>query len=129
MRIIKEKTLINCCKISKYKPAAESLKAWLFEVKYSTWDNTNELKSKYRNANEEQLALADRKYISSVYFHTLFLYSITKNRKYRIYQQRENNDENEVELGSYLKDIFESYYSEFILNFGGAEELMAGLGD
>jgi len=86
-------------------------------------------KSKYRNANEEQLALADRKYISSVYFHTLFLYSITKNRKYRIYQQRENNDENEVELGSYLKDIFESYYSEFILNFGGAEELMAGLGD
>jgi len=51
MRIIKEKTLINCCKISKYKPAAESLKAWLFEVKYSTWDNTNELKSKYRNAS------------------------------------------------------------------------------
>ena len=98
---------------------------------YINMDSTvlKNFKSKYRNANPEQLALADRKYISSVYFHTLFLYSITKNRKYRIYQQKENDNENEVELGSYLKDIFESYYSEFILNFGGAEELMAGLGD
>ena len=86
-------------------------------------------KSKYRNANEEQLTLADRKYISSVYFHTLFLYAITKKRKYRIYQQKENDKDDEVELGSYLKDVFESYYSEFILNFGGAEELMIGLGD
>jgi len=86
-------------------------------------------KSKTKNPNEEQLALADRKYISSVYFHTLFLYSITKNRKYRIVQQKEDNKEDYVELETYLKDVFESYYSEFILNFGGAEEMMQGLGD
>lgn len=86
-------------------------------------------KSKTKNPNEEQLALADRKYISSVYFHTLFLYSITKNRKYRIVHVKEENHEDPVELETYLKDLFESYYSEFILNFGGAEELMQGLGD
>jgi len=27
------------------------LRAWLFEVRYSNWDNSNELKSKYRNAS------------------------------------------------------------------------------
>lgn len=51
MRIIKEKTLTDYCKASKYKPAVESLKAWVFEVRYSTWDNANELKSKYRNGS------------------------------------------------------------------------------
>ncbi|MGH7801271.1 MAG: hypothetical protein ACREOW_11705 [Thermodesulfobacteriota bacterium] len=85
-------------------------------------------KSKYKNPDENQLELADRKYISSVYFHTLFLYTITKNRKYKIYQEKEGA-ETDVDVGAYLKDLFESYYSEFILNFGGAEEMMQGLGD
>jgi hypothetical protein len=49
--------------------------------------------SKTKNPTDEQLQLAERKYISSVYFHTLFLYSITKNRKYMIKQQRENDQE------------------------------------
>lgn len=86
-------------------------------------------KSKTKNPNEQQLEVADKKYITSVYFHTLFLYSITKNRKYRIMQEKENNQENYVELETYLKDVFESYYSEFILNFGGAEELLQSLSD
>ena len=51
MRIIKEKTLTDYCKVGRYKLAAESLKAWFFEVRYSTWANANELKSKYRNAS------------------------------------------------------------------------------
>ena len=51
MRIIKEKTLTNYCRLSKYKQASESLKSWVYEVKYSIWDNANELKSKYRNAS------------------------------------------------------------------------------
>lgn len=85
-------------------------------------------KSKTKNPNAEQLAFADRKFISSVYFHTLFLYSITKNRKYRIFRETDGK-ETDIELETYLKDLFESYYSEFILNFGGAEEMMQGLGD
>ena len=51
MRIIKEKTLTNYCRLSKYKQASEPLKSWVYEVKYSTWNNLNELKSKYRNAS------------------------------------------------------------------------------
>lgn len=51
MRIIKERTLTDYCKLSKYKNAEESLKAWMYEVKFSIWDNANELKAKYRNAS------------------------------------------------------------------------------
>lgn len=51
MRIIKEKTLTDYCHLSKYKQAIESLKAWIYEVKFSIWDNANELKAKYGNAS------------------------------------------------------------------------------
>ncbi len=51
MRIIKQKTLFKYCLHSKYKQAEESVKAWIFEVRYSNWNNSNELKSKYRNAS------------------------------------------------------------------------------
>ena len=51
MRIIKEKTLSDYCRLSKYKQAKEPLRSWAYEVKYASWNNTNELKSKYRNAS------------------------------------------------------------------------------
>ena len=51
MRIVKEKTLTEYCKLSKYKQAEESVKAWIYEVRFSTWENANELKSKYGNAS------------------------------------------------------------------------------
>ena len=85
-------------------------------------------KSKYRNITEEQINVAERKYIASVYFHTLFLYTISKKQKYNMIQQVDGEDR-EVDLASYLKDVFQSFYSEFILNFGGMEELMQGLSD
>lgn len=87
-------------------------------------------KSKYKNPNQEQLELANRKYYTSVYFHALFLYTITKNRGYQISQKPEGKDELEdVDLGTYLKDLFDHYYSTFILNFGGMEEMMQGIGE
>ncbi len=51
MRIIKEKTLSEYCRQVKYKQAEEALRAWIYEVKYSVWNNPNELKAKYRNAS------------------------------------------------------------------------------
>ena len=51
MQIIKEKTLTEYCKLSKYRQAEESIKAWIYEARYSTWDNANELKAKYGNAS------------------------------------------------------------------------------
>ncbi|MBN2262224.1 MAG: type II toxin-antitoxin system HigB family toxin [Prolixibacteraceae bacterium] len=51
MRIIKESTLTEYCKKSKYKPADEPVKAWIYEVRFSTWGNASELKAKYGNAS------------------------------------------------------------------------------
>ena len=51
MRIIKESTLTQLCLKSKYQKASESIKAWIFEVRYSEWNNANELKSKYSHAS------------------------------------------------------------------------------
>ena len=78
--------------------------------------------------NEEQLELANRKYIASVYFHTLFLYTITKSRKYKFMKEEDNGD-SDVELDDYLKDLFESHYAEFILNFSTADGVMQLLED
>lgn len=71
-------------------------------------------KSKLKS--EEQYHLAEKRYISTIYFHTLFLYSINKNRKYEI-KRLEDDEEKDVDLTDYLKDVFESYYSAFLLNF------------
>lgn len=87
-------------------------------------------KSKYKNPNQDQIELANRKYYTSVYFHCLFLYTITKNRGYEISQKQEGkNNPDPVDVASYLKDIFDNYYSSFILTFGGMNELMQGIGD
>jgi hypothetical protein len=71
----------------------------------------------------DQKELSEKKYISSVYFHTIFLFSITKNKKYELKQ-----GEKEVDLQDYLKDVFSSYYSEFLLNFG-MEDLISTMAD
>ncbi len=74
-------------------------------------------KSKQSNISEEQMSIADRKYISSVYFHTLFLYTITKKRKYSLTKEQDGQEQT-VDIGEYVRDIFDSFYSEFILSFG-----------
>jgi len=84
-----------------------------------------DFKSQYKS--QDQLEVAERKYISSVYFHTLFLYMITKNRKYGIIKQGENTEE-PIEIEQYLQDLFSSYYSAFILSFG-TSDLLQGIGD
>lgn len=79
--------------------------------------------SKQTGLSVESKELAEKKYISSVYFHTIFLFSITKSRKYELKQS-----DKDVDVGEYLKDVFSSYYADFLLNFG-SEQLMASLAD
>jgi len=79
--------------------------------------------AKNRNPSEEQIEIGKRKYIASVYAHTLFLYSITKAHKYQIVQESDNGSDSDIELETYLKNVFSSHYAEFILNFG-ADEIM-----
>lgn len=52
---------------------------------------------------------------------------ITKNRKYGIVKQGEKEEET-VEVETYLQDVFSSYYSAFILNFG-TNDLLQGIGE
>ena len=75
--------------------------------------------------NQEQVELARRRYISAIYFHTLFLYVINRKKEYFVFQQTENGDK-DIELGDYLKELFDSYYADFLLNFG-TNELMESL--
>ncbi len=82
---------------------------------------------KRRKISEEQVELARHRYISAIYFHTLFLYVINRKRNYRIWQEKDDGEENDVALGDYLKEVFDSYYADFLLNFG-TNELMDALG-
>ncbi len=67
---------------------------------------------------KEAITLAERRYISSVYFHTLFLYMITRKRQFEISQRDETSQSFEsVDVTEYLKDLFQHHYAEFLLNF------------
>ena len=96
---------------------------------YINMDSTvlKSFKAKTRNPSQEQLNMADQRYIASVYSHTLFLYSITKAHKYEIVKE-ENGRDSDIELGTYLKNLFDSYYAEFIVSFG-FDEIMHLLED
>lgn len=51
MRIIKTGTLQDYCREPRYRSAQKALQAWIYEVKYSEWNNSAELKLKYKNAS------------------------------------------------------------------------------
>ena len=52
---------------------------------------------------------------------------ITKKRNYKMFVFKDGNDD-EVSIDDYLRDIFDSYYSDFLLNFG-MEQLINSLDD
>lgn len=91
---------------------------------YINMDSTVFMNFRPKNPTEQQLELASKKYITSVYLHALFLYSIMKNRKYRLMQETDTGD-SDVELNIYLKDLFDSHYAAFILNFGADAMMLA----
>lgn len=68
----------------------------------------------------EQFEAAEKRYYTSVYFHTLFLFTISKNKKYSM-KREEGEQVKDVDLVEYVKDVFESYYAQFLLNFGMSE--------
>lgn len=76
--------------------------------------------------NEDQIIVAQKRYIAAVYFHSLFLYMITKKKNYRL--SSSDNAEEEITIDAYISDVFDSYYSDFLLNFG-MEQLMGSLED
>lgn len=64
----------------------------------------------------EGVELSERRYISSVYFHTLFIFATTKSRKYEL--QRHDDERHEaIDLSDYVSDLFSSSYAQFLLSF------------
>jgi hypothetical protein len=82
-------------------------------------DSSVLLDYKSDQSGEEGIQIAENRYLSSVYFHTLFLYMITKNRGYQLHKPTKDkySEPEEVDLEEYLKDLFDSHYSEFLMNF------------
>ena len=50
---------------------------------------------------------------------------ITKRRNYTI-SRESNGTEQDITIDEYIMDVFDSYYSDFLLNFG-MEQLMGAL--
>ncbi|MGZ3808532.1 MAG: hypothetical protein ACXVCE_10625 [Bacteriovorax sp.] len=90
-------------------------------------DSNVYLRYRSKLKSEDQLQVAEKRYLASVYFHTLFLYMITKKRNYKLSIINEGQ-EDEVTVDEYIRDIFDSYYSDFLLNFG-MEQLISSLED
>ncbi len=103
-------------------PVAEGDK---LESIYVNLDSRVFLNHRTKLKNEEQILVAQKKYLASVYFHTLFLYMITRRRNYSLSVLKDEKIQ-EMSIDDYLKDVFDSYYSDFLLNFG-MEQLMAVL--
>ena len=67
---------------------------------------------------QEAIETVNKRYISAVYYHTLFLYSISKNMKFGIVQQKNGDDSHDtVELNDYLAELFQNYYAQFLIDF------------
>ena len=92
----------------------------ILQTIYVNMDSTvlKDYKSTLRS--EEQFEVAEKRYYSSVFFHTLFLYTISKNKNYSM-RQGEGEETQDKDLVDYVKDVFESYYAQFLLNFGMSE--------
>jgi len=98
----------------------------LLEKIYINLDSRVFLNYRTKLKNEDQLITAEKRYLTSVYFHVMFLYMITKKRGYEL--SKDNGEQENITLDDYLSDVFNSSYAEFLLNFG-SEQLMSVLGE
>lgn len=77
-----------------------------------------------RAKSPEAAELAERRYVSAVYFHTLFLFATTKARKYDL-RREEADSTRDVDVAEYVADLFSSSYAQFLLNFETSDLLDA----
>lgn len=97
----------------------------ILEKIYINVDSNVYLNYRKKLKSEDQILVSQKRYIASVYFHSLFLYMITKKKNYKISSSIENK-EDDVTIDDYISEVFDSYYSDFLLNFG-MEQLMGAL--
>ena len=93
---------------------------------YINMDSTALLNYRSGLKTEEAISVAEKRYFSAVYFHTLFLFAITKNRKYSLHREADDADGIAIELTDYLSDLFTNSYAQFLLSFD-TQELISAL--
>jgi len=70
----------------------------------------------------EAITVAEKRYFSAVYFHTLFLYVITKNQNYLLHKGGINDEaDKDVDIPDYISELFSASYAQFLLNFDTQE--------
>ena len=67
--------------------------------------------------SQEAMQLVEKRYISSIYLHSIFLFASAKNGSYNLTQSGKNNESTVVELEEFISDIFSITYAQFLLNF------------
>lgn len=92
---------------------------------YINMDSKAWLSHRSKLKKEETLNVAEKRYVSAVYFHTLFLYTITKSRKYGIVKEPEQGPVEHIDIAKYISDLFQHFYAQFLLNFGTKELIEA----
>ena len=92
---------------------------------YINMDSTALLNYRSGLKTAEAISVAEKRYFSAVYFHTLFLFAITKNRKYSLHREANDAVEEPVELTEYISDLFTNAYAQFLLSFDTHELISA----
>ncbi len=77
------------------------------------------------NRSSDAIELAERRYVSTIYFHTLFLFATTKSRRYVVMRGQNDLDMVDVEIADYVSDLFTSSYAQFLLSFDTSELIEA----
>ena len=95
---------------------------------YVNMDSNVLLRHRRSLRTQEAIKVADQRYTSTVYFHTLFLYTITQNRKYTMQREGDDGRQEDVSVSEYLHDLFRHHYAEFLLSFE-MDQLMNALED
>ena len=99
----------------------------VLEIIFINMDSNALLSHRSKLKGQEAIETADKRYISAVYYHTLFLYSISKNMRFGIVQHKSGDDNQDpVELNDYLADLFQNHYAQFLISFD-TQELIAAL--
>lgn len=88
---------------------------------YINLDSRVLLDFKSGNRSSDAIELAERRYISTVYFHTLFLFATTKSRKYSVKRGEDTAAMEDVEIADYVADVFTASYAQFLLSFDTAD--------
>ena len=90
----------------------------VLETIYINMDSRVLLSHHSKLKGQEAIETLNRRYISAVYYHTLFLYSISKNRRFGIVQLKNGDEKHDtVELNDFLADLFQNYYAQFLIDF------------